>query len=289
MIVTLWGERAWQEDAKFDGKPVLALKSVSIREFQGGRNGSLLQSGSIAFDPSEPEAKRLQEWWSNGGSSQQMVEISSRGIGGADGARARNAKQTTLAGLRLAATQLTSQAEIFMATVRLGLVQFRRQGEPLPFHYMACQEPKEGSGYPCNKRVDEHRFCASCNRDNAKTAPRLNVRCAFVDAEDQSYMTVFHEAASKVLGMSAEEVCKLEEAAKEKGEAGREELETTIRKKYFETPLRLTVRGKIDTYNGESRPNFSVIDARPVSYAERGRELLKEVTEMLGHIAHAGA
>lgn len=288
ITVTLWGERAWQEDAKFDGNPVVALKSVAIKDWNGSRSGSLLQGGSIVFDPPVQESKRVQEWWTRGGSSQELVQLSSQGNGGGDGAKARNAKQTTLAGLRLAAEQLTSQAEIFMATTRLALVQTRKQGEPQPLHYVACQEPKEGKAWPCNKRVDETQFCASCNRAG-KTAPRLNVRCSFVDAEDQSWLTVFHEAASKVLGMSAEEVCKLEAAASEKGEAGREELDTAIRKKYFGIPLRLTVRAKMDTYQGVSRPNFSVIDARPVSYAEQGRELLKEVSEMLGQVAHAGA
>jgi len=289
ITVTLWGERAQQEDNKFEGNPVVAVKSIAIKDYSGSRSGSLLQTGSIVFNPAVTEAKRVQEWWSQGGSSQELVQLSNQGNGGADGARARNAKQTTLAGLRLAADQLTSQPEIFMATTRLALVQTRKQGEPQPLHYVACQEPKEaGKAWACNKRVDAQGFCAACNRAG-KTTPKLNVRCRFVDAEDQSWLTVFHEAASKVLGMSAEEVKKLEDAAAEKGEAGREELDSTIRKTYFGTPLRLTVRAKMDTYNGETRPNFSVIDARPVSYADRGRELLKDIGEMLGQLAQAGA
>jgi len=287
MTVTLWGERAQQEDKNFEGNPVVALKSVAIKEWNGGRSGSLLQNGSIVFNPPLTEANRVQEWWLQGGSSQQLVQLSIQGGVGGD-SRAQNAKHTTLAGMRLASDQLTSQPETFTAVTRLALIQTRKQGEPQPLHYNACQEPREGSSLLCQKRVDEAGFCASCNR-TGKSGPRLNLRCRFVDAEDQSWLTCFNEAATKVLGMSAEEVSKLEEAAAVKGEAGREELDAAIRKSYFGKPFRLTVRAKLETYNGETRPDFKVVDARPVNYGDRGREMLKDIHDFVGQLAMVGA
>jgi len=287
MTVTLWGERAQQEDKNFESNPVVALKSVAIKEWNGGRSGSLLQNGSIVFNPPLVEAKRVQEWWLQGGSSQQLVQLSIQGGVGGD-SRAQNAKHTTLAGMRLASDQLTNQPETFTAVTRLALIQTRKQGEPQPLHYNACQEPREGSSLLCQKRVDETGFCASCNRIG-KSGPRLNLRCRFVDAEDQSWLTCFNEAATKVLGMSAEEVSKLEEAAAVKGEAGREELDAAIRKSYFGKPFRLTVRAKLETYNGETRPDFKVVDARPVNYGDRGREMLKDIHDFVGQLAMVGA
>jgi len=239
------------------------------------------------FNPPLAEAKRVQEWWLQGGSSQQLVQLSIQGGVGGD-SRAQNAKHTTLAGMRLASDQLTSQPETFTAVTRLALIQTRKQGEPQPLHYNACQEPREGSSLLCQKRVDEAGFCASCNR-TGKSGPRLNLRCRFVDAEDQSWLTCFNEAATKVLGMSAEEVSKLEEAAAVKGEAGREELDAAIRKSYFGKPFRLTVRAKLETYNGETRPDFKVVDARPVNYGDRGREMLKDIHDFVGQLAMVGA
>jgi replication factor A1 len=280
MTVTLWGERAQIENEKFEGHPVAALKSIAIKDFNGSRNGSLLQSGSIVFDPPVIEAKRVSEWWSQGGSSQELVQLSNQSNGGAGDGRAQNATHTTLAGIRMAADQLTSQPQLFTVTARLALIQTRKQGEPQPLYYMACLKT--------NRRVDETGFCASCNQV-VKSAPRLVLRCRFVDDEEQSWLTCFNEAATKVLGMSAEEVKALQDKATEKGEAGREELDAAIMKKYFGEPLRLTVRGKMSTYNGESRADFGVVDARPVSYSEHGKELLKDVHTMLGQMATAGA
>lgn len=292
MVVALWADRAKQEDSIFEGNPVVTLKSVSIKEWQGSRSGSLLQSGALTFKSTAPEAKRIEQWWSQGGSSQELLQLSqTSGLGGGDSSRARNATMTTMAGIRLASDRLSSQPELFSLVARVALVQTRKQGEPQPLHYMACQEPKDGKpgGLPCNKRVDESNYCASCNKPGAKVVPRVNLRCRFVDYEDQAWMTTFHEAALKVLGMSGEEVRAMELAAGEKGEAGREELEAAIRKHYFEKPLNIVVRAKLDTYNGEARPNVTVVEARPVNYGEHGRHMLKAIHSMLNKEAQAGA
>lgn len=288
MTVTLWAERAKQEDKVFEGHPVAAIKGVAVKEFLGGRSGSLLQSGALVLNPSFPEAKKAQDWWAQGGNTQNLVDISQAQAGG-DSGRGRNATPTSLAGLRLASERLSATPEIFSVVTRLAGIQTRKQGEPQPLHYMACQEPKEaGKNLPCNKRVDESGFCPSCNK-TGKVAARMNIRCKFVDFEDQTWLTSFNEAATKILGMSADEIRALELAAGEKGEAGREELESAIRKNYFDKPLNVTVRANMQTYNGEARPNMAVIDARPLSYGEHGRQMLKDIQEMMAKEAQAGA
>merc|ERR1712083_580939 len=89
-------------------------------------------------------------------------------------------------------------------------------------------------------------------------------------------ITTFHEGAQQVLGMKAEEVQELET-----GIAGREALEAAIGNAYFSQPLQVTLRAKLDSYNGEVKSNVTCIDARPVSRAEHGRALLKDINEML--------
>merc|ERR1719243_332613 len=121
----------------------------------------------------------------------------------------------------------------------------RKQGETQPLVYMGCQEPKEGNGLPCNRRLDSSGFCASCNRAG-KAAPRLNVRCRFADYGDSCWLTTFHEPAQKVLGLTGERCRELEEGA-----GGREALEAAVRNQFFGELLQVTVRAKLDTYNGE--------------------------------------
>merc|ERR1712151_564088 len=101
-------------------------------------------------------------------------------------------------------------------------------GENMPLHYIACAEPKEGNGMPCNRRVDRSGYCAACGRAG-KTNIRLNARCRFSDFADSVWLTTFHEAAVGVLGMSGEQLASVDGSA----DGGRERLETILRQRSF--------------------------------------------------------
>ena len=272
MSVTLWGERAQQKDSCFADNAVVCLKGVVVKEWQGGRSGSLLGGGALVLDGKFPEVDRVKQWWSQGGATQSLAALSQDGpiLG-----RAIQGKPGTLADVRRAAEGLVSEQETFSVVCRLALVQTKKQGETQPLLYMACQEPKEGNNLPCNKRVDESGFCAACNRAG-KIAPRLNLRCRFADCSDNAWLTTFHDGAEKVLDMKAEDM-----HAMEKGEGGREALEAAIRSKYFNMPIQISVRAKQDSYNGEPRTNVTCTNARPVQHGEHGRALLKEINLLL--------
>merc|ERR1719203_77982 len=107
-------------------------------------------------------------------------------------------------------------------------------------------------------------------------APRLNIRCRSSDYSDSAWLTTFHEAAQKVLVTTAEDAQSLEI-----GEGGRDALEAAVRRRYFQQPLQLTVRARLDTYNGEVKPNITCVDARPVQRGAHAREMLKGIQEML--------
>lgn len=93
--LTLWGDRAKQEDRVFEGNPVVAAKGVLVKEWNGGRSGSLMGGGAFVASPVEPEALRLKEWWAHGGSSQKASALSQSGPG-AGGSRLSNAKVVDL-------------------------------------------------------------------------------------------------------------------------------------------------------------------------------------------------
>jgi len=273
MQVTLWGERAQQEDKVFDGNPLVHIRGVLVKEWNGGRSGSLLEAGSLHFAPASPEADKVRQWWAQGGSTQGLTALSMEGAG-AGGSRVAG-KACTLAEVRKAAELVSSQPETFSVTCRLALVQTRKQGEQAPLMYMACQEPRPGSSLSCNRRVGEDGFCTSCNR-SGKAAPRMNLRCRFSDAGDSLWLTTFHEAAQQVLRTSAEQAREVET-----GSGGRDALEGLIRREYFSRPLQVTVRAKQDTYQGEVRQNITCVDAKPVNCGQHGRALLSSIKDML--------
>lgn len=268
--VTLWGERAQQPDAIFEGQPVVALKGVLVKEWQSGRSGSLLEAGHLVFRPDLPAAQKVQEWWSQGGSSQSLMAMS---ITGTIGARAPQGRQVDFGALRDLGQSVGEQAELFTVYCRLAAVQTRKQGEVQPLTFMACMETKENNR-PCNRKVDSDGFCALCNKAG-KSGPRFNLRCRFSDFADNAWLTTFHEPAQSVVGMTAEEAVAIEAGH------GRDALENSFKSRYFSQLLQVSVRAKLDSYNGEIRTNITAIDARPVKRVERGRQMLAEIHEML--------
>uniref|UniRef100_A0A7S0BBJ9 Replication protein A subunit n=1 Tax=Pyrodinium bahamense TaxID=73915 RepID=A0A7S0BBJ9_9DINO len=278
IIVTIWGDRAKQEDKAFEGNPVVGLKGVLVKEWNGGRSGSLSESGVLVFKPAVGEAERVQRWWSEGGSTQSLTPLSAAGGGGA-GVRRAGAKLVDLADMRRTAERLLDQPELCSVVCRLALVQLQKRGEPQPLTYVACQELRDGKPLPCNRRVDSSGYCASCNRAG-KSAARFNLRCRFADHCDNAWLTTFHEAAQEVAGITAEQAQKMEQ-----GEGGREALEAAIMGKYFNRPLQLTLRAKAEVYNGESRTSVTCIDARPVPRGQHGRHMLKEIREHVAAIS----
>ena len=81
-----------------------------------------------------------------------------------------------------------------------------------------------------------------------------------------------------MLGLTAEKVQEIEN-----GKGGREALEAAISSTYFNQPLQVILRAKLDSYNGEARCNITCIEARALTRAERGRLLLQEISQMLAN------
>jgi replication factor A1 len=54
MSVTVWSEKAQLPDADFDGKPIIAISKVLVKEFGGERTASTSQSSSLLFNPEVP-------------------------------------------------------------------------------------------------------------------------------------------------------------------------------------------------------------------------------------------
>lgn len=279
MSVTLWGDRAQTDDSAFQGNPVVCVKSVMVKEWNGGRAGSLAQNGALLLGEKEcakiPQVSKVQAWWMQGGNSQDLKALSKAG-GSGGGRSGSTGKAVDISEMRASAANLRDQTEICTVHCRLALVQTKKQGEAQPLYYVACAEPKESNGLPCNRRLDPSGVCPVCNR-TGKSAVRLNLRCRFADYGDNCWLTTFDEAAQSILDLTGEKAQEIEQ-----GEGGRDALEAALRARYFSGGLlELTVRYKLDTYGGELKPNITCIGARPASRGQRGRAMLREIQELL--------
>merc|ERR1712137_235398 len=178
--------------------------------------------------------------------------------------------------MRQKAENVGQTPEVYKVFCRLTGVQMRKQGEKVPFHYIACAEPREGSSLLCNRRVDQSGFCAACNRAG-KTAVRLSARACFADYEQSVWLSCFNESAGPLFDMDGDAVAKLDDGV----DTNREKLESLIQSRYFGDMLEVTVRSKLDSYQGEPRANSTCGMIAPVNRRARGREMLAEIQAML--------
>lgn len=76
MTLTLWAGDA----EAFDGsqRPVVAVRAASVSEFGGGKTLSVRGSTVLRVNPDLPEAHRLRGWFDNGGSTQDITNMSAR-------------------------------------------------------------------------------------------------------------------------------------------------------------------------------------------------------------------
>jgi len=270
--ITLWAESAKQPDVNFHDNPVVVIKSVMVKEWGSSRGGSVLQEGTIIFRPAMPEAERVLRWWNIDGKQQPIVALSKTFN------PSHSNKTGTLAELRDERNNFSSSGTsllIFTIFCRLHSIHTRKQGMPLPLHYRACQEVREGSDFVCNKRVDESGFCPACNR-TVKSVTKLQVRAHFSDSTDSQWIGTFHDPIQEILGVDGEEISSIE-----MGEGGRDALEAFMQERCYEQPLQIMVRMKAETLNGEQRLAQACYDACPVDRGERARVMLQEISEML--------
>jgi len=266
MTVTFWGELAQRKDSDFEGSPVLALKGIKISDF-GERSGSSSSGSTISFNSEDlPEVKRLQTWWREGGSTSQLLSLTQRG----GGVRA-DTKLMSLNEVRDATELCGAKNEYYNTVVRLSQVQLRRQGEKKEIYYLACAEPKQ-NGLKCNRKVSDDGHCPVCDK-SVETAVRLMPRCQFSDSSDSLWMTTFDQGAQAVLGFSGETIRTTDRAG--------DKLESMLQPSLNKLPFKLTLRANRQEYQGESRARVDCIDAKPVSFAEHGRSLLKEIMDSI--------
>lgn len=86
--VTLWDTfvsdpgDALEAAVKSGLRPIVALKSVRVGDFNG-KNLSTLGSSRVVVDPpNQPEAQYLRDWYNNGGAASAVAPLSERGGGG---------------------------------------------------------------------------------------------------------------------------------------------------------------------------------------------------------------
>lgn len=272
--VGIWGDQASTlKESDFAGNPVMALKGVRIQEFQG-RTGSLSESGTyMVYDGLEAHA--LKRWWDSEGSSMNACGGITKLTDGMANAGPRNTKLLTLSETRDKTEEVGHEPEYWDAIARLSFVATKnRDGEAVPVMYHGCQEQVERNGrmIACNKKMD--RNTCTIHGPSDKSAWRWMPRAQFQDATDTLWLPCFENEFTQIVGKTADMV----HALQEKGT----KIEKLLRQSYFGGLFRFRLQAKLEEYQGENRPKVRIVAAKPISFAERGRQCLDQIRQLVG-------
>jgi replication factor A1 len=291
--ITLWQESATKFDESIlANKPVIAIKGLSVKEYNGARTLGTLQqsvidvSGVGELDSTRGFAatdacKSLVSWWSNSPNIGDFFNLSSgaNGISGTPGAPG-----SEIVGGGSAGRTIMSIADMreeckrgffgdkgiyFDIIAKLSFVSTKSKDGDIPIYYSACSS--------CNRKLsDDGTFrCFACDKTISNPKKKYLLRAQFIDHSDQCYLSVFDAQAVTVLKKSVDDL--LASVGTNSSSVPDE-----LKRSYFEKNFHLRVRAMAQEYKGEMRPRVTVVAADPVDCVSMGNRLLKKIIDKVG-------
>ena len=287
--ITLWQDTATRfEESLLGNKPLIVVKGLSVREYNGARTLGTLQQSVIEIDnvenivsvnpsySSTEACKSVLTWWQNNPNIVDFFNLSS----GANGGGTPGAPNSELGGSGGGGRTLTTIADMreeckrgffgdkgiyFDIIAKLSFISTKSKDGDIPIYYSACPT--------CNRKLadDGTMRCFAC--DKTVGAPKLKylLRAQFIDHSDQCYLSVFDAQAVTVLKRSVEDLV-----------AANWSIPDELKRAYFEKNFHLRVRAMAQEYKGEMRPRVTVVAADPVDAVSMGNKLLKKIIEKVG-------
>lgn len=279
--VTLWQDSASKiEESVLSAKPVIAIKGVSVKEYNGSRTcGTLQQSMLEVVDGSTGGdiGKSVLTWWSSNPnvsdyfnlSSSNQAGMTSNTPGASDQKGRGNQTVTSIADMREECKRgfFGDKGIYFDIVAKLSFITTKAKDGDVPIHYSACPS--------CNRKLsdDGTNRCFACDKTISSPKLKYLLRAQFVDHSDQCYLSVFDAQALSILKRPVESILQSVEKADE------------LKKSYFEKSFNLRVRATAQEYKGEQRLRVTVVAADPVDPVAMGNKLLRKIFEKIGQSA----
>uniref|UniRef100_A0A0A9YUP1 Replication protein A subunit n=1 Tax=Lygus hesperus TaxID=30085 RepID=A0A0A9YUP1_LYGHE len=258
VTLTLWGSQA--EEFNADGNPIIAVKGGKVNEFNGGKSVGLVGGSVFNINPDIPEAHRLRGWYDGLSADTKFTSISASIEGGSSG------KWCTLAEAIEEKLGYGDKPDYFSTYVNVMHVKTEK------CVYKACPTPD------CNKKVIDQNTgqyrCEKCNKEFDSYKFRMMLSMNVGDFSGNQWVTLFHDAAEDMLGVSGDEVGRWQE--NESPEFGEVFKKVTLR------PYNMKLRAKVENYGDESRLKMTVMNAKVPDFKDRCRRLITEIRQLSG-------
>ena len=203
--LTLWNEKAVGDAAWAQNSPILAMKAVAVKDYNG-KNLSMGNQSTFEINPDIPAAHELFRFKSSGDVVATLQSMSSSGTGGSSDSFEKRKDISAIRDESLGMGEKPDYASI------KGTVNYIKHDTDC--WYTAC--PTEG----CNKKVSESMgrwSCEKCMKDFPSCNRRFILSMTMADPSGSFWFTAFNDTAQTMLGKSAEELHEMKSAGDEAG------------------------------------------------------------------------
>ena len=259
--LTLWGKQA--EEFNVPDESVIAFKGVKVSDFSG-RSLSMFSSSMMNVSPDIPEAHELKGWYDSEGRDGSFNSFKNLGGGDQDGTTSgRKDERKTLEQVRDENLGMGESVDYFNSKATVVFIRHENVSYP------ACPISDE-----CNKKVIEDGEggwrCEKCDKSFPKPQYRYIMTVSVNDHTAQAWFSCFDNVGRKIMGMSADELqVLLDQGNDDPSKPQSNDLFLAATGKTFV----FRCRGKQDTYNGQTRVRYQVMDAQPLNFAQEAKSM----------------
>jgi len=271
IVLTLWKEHAerpeWDDPNLRFHHPVIAVKGARVGDFNG-KSLSTILSTQVEIDPTDADgAGQLRSWYDESQGS-GVFSMGSQG-GGAGSSTGGSQGMGMGMGMGTGTGTYGPTERRLIGDVEDDEVLAKEKGETFLVVASITQIKQEGATYQscpqdsCKKKVlyepltSKYR-CDKCNAEYDSCENRYILQCQITDHSGSHMVTCFGDEAKTILGVSANDLVQMRESDYPGYEAAFS--------KALYSEYEYKIRAKTDTYQGESRVKWNVVQLRSLNY-----------------------
>jgi replication factor A1 len=262
--LTLWGERASEDESRWQGFPVVTAKGAKLGDYNGK---SLSAFGSVQMEtnPDIQEAHTLRQWYDTGGAQQQAKTLTQSGMGGGNRAPVSFGERNCFADVKNQGLGLNPETPDYITCK--GTINFIKHDQTNGPWYHSCPD---GEKYKVIEESNGQWRCERLNKTYDSKTNRYIMPFTASDWSGNQWMTAFDENAKVILGnVSADEL----EITRANDDAA---FEQVFAQANFQTFV-FKMRVKAETYEDEQRIKATVLDMQPLNIKQECADLIAAI------------
>lgn len=267
--VTLWNNTA--VEFSIPEGSVVAFKGVKTNDF-GGRSLSLTPGSTMIANPDANESYQLKGWYDNQGVNENFQTLKTESNG-----QSSIASRKTIQQAQLEELGTHERPDYFSIKATINHIRNENISYPACINEVGGGSSQQTLQNVCNRKIvdigDNTWRCEKCDKTYTKPYYRYIINSSVLDHTGQIWLTFFDSDATKILGISANDLMALKS---ENDQQFQQILSSAISKEFS-----IRVKARQETYNNVPKIRYQATGISEINFNAEIDELTKELDLIL--------